>query len=41
MRNVPTFQMVAIGAANVPGPESNPDEDFIAMFDYVEIEVYE
>jgi hypothetical protein len=39
VRHPPAIGMVGIGAANVPGPEANPDVDLVALFDYVEIEV--
>ena len=41
VRNAPAFNLVAIGASNVPGPDANPDDDLIATFDYVEIKVFE
>jgi hypothetical protein len=41
VRNPPAIGRVAIAAANVPGPEANPEEDLVALFDYLELEVYD
>jgi Zn-dependent M28 family amino/carboxypeptidase len=40
IRGIPTGAL-AIGAASIPGPGSNPDEDLVARFDWVEVEVYD
>ena len=41
IRDVPDFKLAAIGAANIPGPESNPDEDLIANFNFFILQVYD
>jgi hypothetical protein len=41
VREPPAFVMLGIGAINLPGPESNPEQDLLARYDFVELEVYE
>ena len=41
IRQPPAINSLGIGAINLPGPGSNPEEDLVAQYEFVELEVYD